>query len=98
MLGDSGTTILISPCKISGDQVIDSRGVEVLRSRFNHDHKRTQGVCVFVDLEPESDWPHFCRWIWIDDHGRTTQLDSLWPPSDDMVMVRADTDPSPDGS
>jgi hypothetical protein len=88
MLGDDGTSTYVTPSSIRGDQVVDSRGVEVLRSKFNDDHKRLTGILVFVDLEPKQKWPHFCRWIWIDDHGRTREIERFWPPSEKLDMLR----------
>lgn len=89
MLGDSGTLVFVTPQMIRGDQVVDTRGVEILRSKFDDDHKRAKGVLVFVDMEPGTKWPHFCRWVWIDDHGWSKQIDHFWPPHDKLDMIRS---------
>lgn len=85
MLGDEGTLVFVSG-RLSGDQVVDSRGRELLRSKFSDEHKRMTGLLVFVDLEPNMKWPHFCRWIWIDDHGRSREIEHRWPPADSIEL------------
>lgn len=82
--------VFITPNVIRGDQVVDTRGMEILGSKFDDDHTRSRGVLIFVDMEPGAKWPHFCRWVWIDDHGWSKQIDHLWPPAHNLHMLCTD--------
>jgi len=81
------TRVYITPTEVRGSDVVDTKGKELLRNKFTTEHQDLRGILVFVDLEPGMEWPHFCRWVWVDNRGWTKQMDHMWPPSAELAMV-----------